>query len=75
MHTQLTLKDESKDLHTDEPVVYCTEGLPVVECTTVKEEFKDEKIDTEDPLSFQIHKGALFSFNICQQCFTLSLQV
>ena len=73
MHTELIIKAEYLELPSEESVTYCTEGLPVavcstvkqetpgveesavivVECTTVKEEIKEESIDTEDPLSVQ----------------------
>ena len=36
----------------------------VVECTTVKEEIKEENMDIEDPLSVHIHQGKLHYFNI-----------
>ena len=81
MHTELILKAEYLELPTEESVTYCTEGLPVavcstvkqetpgveesavvvVECTTVKEEIKEENIDTEDPLAVQ---GKYLSINI-----------
>jgi len=38
LHTELIIKDEYLDLHTEESVTYCTEILPVADCKTVKQE-------------------------------------
>ena len=73
MHTELIIKSEYLERPTEESVTYCTEGLPVavcssvkqetpgveesavivVKCTLVKEEIKEDNMDTEDPLSVQ----------------------
>ena len=81
MHTELILKAEYLELPTEKSVTYCTDGLavavcstvkqetpeveesavPVVECTTVKEEIKEEYMDTEDPLSVQGNYQSIIS--------------
>ena len=38
LHTELIIKDEYLDLHTEESVTYCTEIFPVADCKTVKQE-------------------------------------
>ena len=38
MHTKLIIKAEYLELPTEESATYCTEGLPVAVCSTVKQE-------------------------------------
>ena len=71
MHTEFIIKEEYLDLNTDKSVTYYTEGLPIPDCSTVKqessgveesaveveseEEFEEENIVEEDPFTVQGH--------------------
>ena len=68
LHTEESVTYCTESLAVADTIKHETPGVEesaviVVECTTVKEEIK-ENMDTEDPLSVHILQGKLYSLNI-----------